>query len=70
MNKKTGLLLFVLGAVATAAALMNWVNLGDGVNQSVAQIMDWRWERQAMLVGGLLVVLVSLISLRGKKKKK
>lgn len=68
MNKKTGLLLFVLGAVAAAAALMNWVNLGDSTSRSIGEFMDWRWERQLMLVGGLLIVLVSLLSLRGKKK--
>lgn len=69
MKKTTGLLLLGLGVVVVLAAVLGWVGVSNELHRGINHFMEWEWTRQLMLVGGLVVALLGLLSLRGKKKK-
>jgi hypothetical protein len=71
MNKKTALLLLVLGAILAVVAVFGLVGQAtDGVKLTIGQIGDWKPIRQALLGAGVLLVLLGGYSFTRKPKKK
>lgn len=58
-----------LGVVVVLAAVLGWADVSSEVSRGIENFTEWKWTRQLMLIGGFVVALLGLLSLRGKKKK-
>lgn len=69
MNRKTGLIVLVLGVVLLLAALMDWFGLSQGFNLDVGikDFSEWPTERIVLAAVGALLAVFGVYSTTRKR---